>query len=159
MRTLRKITLFVLLVATYWTASAADDKAPDTNNGQLNGGSAQITERAKKILEDPLGGVIVNRTVTVQGQDFYRYFAQWWRQKDEENKYSISIHERPSARWGSEIWVQYRRDRVFHTFLPPARSQTKEISKQAVDIVYENITRNELQRALFQSEDLGPEEI
>ena len=159
MRTLRKMTLFALLVATYWTASAADGKAPGTDNSQLNGGSAQITERAKKILEDPLGGVIVNRTITVQGHDFYRYFAQWWREKDEENKYSISIHERPSARWGSEIWVQYRRDRVFHIFLPPARSQTKEISKQAVNIVYENITRNELQRALFKSEDLGPEEM
>lgn len=158
MRSLRKITFYTLMLAACGTVLAAPAKTMNGGNDTLNG-SAQLTERAKKILEDPLGGVIVNRTVTVQGHDFYRYFAQSWREVDEDNKYSISIHERPSARWGSEIWVQYRRDRVFHAFLPPARSRTKEISKQAVDIVHENITKNEIQRATFQSEDLGPEEM
>lgn len=144
-------TLFVVAVA-----SEQESTTPPHNNPN---GSASVTERAKKVLEDPLGGVVVNRTVTVLGHDFYRYFATWWRETDEDNQYSISIHERPSARWGSEVWVQFRRDRVFHTFLPPARSRTKEISKMAVEIAYENITQNELQRAAFNSEDLGPEEM
>lgn len=158
MPTLTRISLGILVAAACWTASATSEKAINVEKDKLNG-SAQLSDRVKKIVEDPLGGVIVNRTVTVQGHDFYSYFAQWWRLKDVEHKYSISIHERPSARWGSEVWVQYRRDRIFHAFLPPARSQTKEISRQAADIAYENITKNELQRALFQSEDLGPEEM
>lgn len=153
------IVLSIAMAMSAWTTSASTGKPTSTaSTGALNQ-SEQVAERARKIIEEPLGGVIVNRTVTVQGHDFYRYFAAWWREADDKNQYTISIHERPSARWGSEVWVQFRRDRVFHMFLPPARSRTKEISKAAVDIVYDNITRNELQRVLFQSEDLGPEEM
>ena len=122
-------------------------------------GQDKLNRLAKERLEDPLRGVVVNRTVTVQGHDFYRFFSMAWHDIDIENQYSISVHERPSARWGSEVWVEYRRDRVFHIFLPPARSRTKEISKQAAHIAYEQIENNELDRVLFQSEDLGEEEM
>lgn len=158
MTLLAKTLLCIALLSISVTPAATAEKKDSTTGKALNG-SAEIAERAKKSLEDPLSGVIVNRTMTVQGHDFYRFFSAWWRETDEDGRYSISIHERPSARWGSEIWVQYRRDRVFHMFLPPARSRTREISQMAVQIVYENITQNELERALFQSEDLGPEEL
>lgn len=125
---------------------------------QVNG-SDSLSKAAKRQLEDPLHGVIVNRTVTVQGHEFYQYFSMWWRQLDEDNKYSITIYERPSARWGSEVWVEYRNDRVFHVFLPPARSQTKQISEQAAQIAFQYIEENELEQMLHQSEDLGPEEM
>lgn len=140
-----------------WMSLMCLSAVADSNNG-LNG-SGEAAERARKVIEDSLPGVIVNRTVTVQGHDFYRFFSAWWRDTDEDGRYSISVHERPSARWGSEVWVQYRRDRVFHIFLPPARSRTREISRQAAEIAWENITQNELQRAVYQSEDLGPEEM
>lgn len=156
---LARTVLYTLLSTFCVTVAAAQNNNSDaTGNGTING-SARVTERVDKLLNDPLLGVIVNRTVTVQGHDFYRYFSAWWRETDDEGQYSISIHERPSARWGSEVWVQFRRDRVFHVFLPPARSRTKQISKAAAEIAYETITQNEIQRALFQSEDLGPEEM
>lgn len=151
-------TVLYVLISTGCSGVLASPGNLSTPDGNLNG-SAQVGERARKVLEDPLSGIVVNRTVTVQGHDFYRYFSAWWRETDDEGRYTISIHERPSARWGSEVWVQFRRDRVFHMFLPPARSRTKEISQAAVEIAYENITQNELQRAVFQSEDLGPEEM
>lgn len=156
---LARTVLYTLLSTVCVTFAAAQNNNSDaTANGTING-SARVTERVDKLLKDPLLGVIVNRTMTVQGHDFYRYFSAWWRETDEEGQYSVSIHERPSARWGSEVWVQFRRERVFHVFLPPARSRTKQISKAAAEIAYETITQNEIQRALFQSEDLGPEEM
>lgn len=111
------------------------------------------------VLDDPLSGIVVNRTVTVLGNDFYQYFARAWREQDGDQRYSLSVHERPSARWGSEIWVQYRRERVFHLFLSPARQQAKEISEQAAKIVYENVVNSDIQRMLVQSQDLGEEEL
>lgn len=156
---LARVVIGTLLGTVSMTGAAAPvSDSSITSNGTVNG-SERVTERVEKLLEDPLLGVVVNRTMTVQGHDFYRYFSSWWRETDIDGQYSISIHERPSARWGSEVWVEYRRDRVFHMFLPPARSRTKDISRMAVEIAYDNITRNELQRALFQSEDLGPEEM
>lgn len=121
---------------------------------------AEETRRAvERIFSDPLGGVIVNRTVTVLGKDFYQHFATLWRQQPDATRYSISIHERPTARFGSEIWVQYRQQRMFHTFLPPARSATREISEVAVQHVMKNISQRELERLTTRNPDLGPEEL
>lgn len=113
----------------------------------------------KSVFDDPLGGVVVNRTVTVLGDDFYQYFSTYWREKDISSKFTISVHERPSARFGSEIWVQFRQKRMFHTFLPPARAATKKISAMAVDMVYRNIAESEVERMMVRSPDLGPEEM
>jgi curli production assembly/transport component CsgE len=113
----------------------------------------------KSIFDDPLSGIVINRTVTVLGNDFYQYFATAWREKDGDNRFSIAVYERPSARFGSEIWVTFRQDRVFHTFLSPARQAARKVSQQAVEITYKNITDNEVQRMLYQGEDLGKEEL
>ncbi len=113
----------------------------------------------KSVFDDPLGGVVVNRTVTVLGNDFYQYFSAYWREKDISSTFSISVHERPSARFGSEVWVQFRQKRMFHTFLPPARAATKEISAIAVEMVYQNIAESEVERIMIRSPDLGPEEM
>ena len=112
-----------------------------------------------RIFDDPLGGVVVNRTVTVLGKDFYRHFSTYWRQNQESTRYSISIHERPTARFGSEIWVLYRQQPMFHIFLPPARQATRGISEVAVHQVLENISRRELERLTTRNPDLGPEEL
>lgn len=137
----------------------ADTKLKDTLPKPQINGSNNEAEAAKKLLKDPLLGVVINRTVTVLGKDFYQYFTSIWRQKDEASNYTISIYERPTARFGSEIWVQYRQKRMFHAFLSPARSAAKSISQQAVDIVLNNISQNEVERAMLRSPDLGPEEL
>lgn len=128
----------------------------DTSNGS---DPTPAADRRKSVFDDPLAGVVVNRTVTVLGKDFYQYFTAIWRQKDVSSQFSISIHERPSARFGSEIWVQFGQKRMFHTFLPPARSATKKISAMAVNMVYENIKNSEVERLMVKSPDLGPEEM
>jgi len=113
----------------------------------------------KSVLDDPLSGIVVNRTVTVLGNDFYRSFARTWREEDGDNRYSIAVYERPTARFGSEIWVQYRQARVFHMFLSPARQAAEDIGQKAAKIVYETVVNNEIQRMLVQSQDLGEEEL
>jgi len=116
-------------------------------------------EEKTSIFEDPLQGVLVNRTVTVLGNDFYQYFANYWNQTNQESRYSIAIYERPTARFGSEIWIQFRQQRVFHTFLAPARQAAKGVAEAAARIVEQNIMRSELQRMTFIDQDLGPEEF
>src|SRR5690606_7178143 len=56
-------------------------------------------------LDALAGGVILNRTMTIVGHDFYQYFASAWRTRDNNERYSITIVERPTAIRGSEIWV------------------------------------------------------
>lgn len=132
-------------------------RADEDGNPEHHAGDVQ--KAVEKIFEEPLTGVVVNRTVTVLGKEFYRHFANFWRYSPQSNRYSISIHERPSARFGSEVWVLYRQQRVFHTFLPPARPATKEISQYAVEYVIDNLARRELERFATPDPDLGPEEL
>jgi curli production assembly/transport component CsgE len=137
----------------------ANDKNPAATTLSTPALESPDSPKRKSPFTDPLSGVVVNRTVTVLGQDFYQNFTALWRQKDISNKFSISIHERPSARFGSEIWVLFRQKRVFHTFLPPARAATKRVSAQAVEQVYQNIADSEVERIMVKSPDLGPEEM
>ncbi len=141
--------------------AASHQKDAASHDEQDN--SADHAEEARRALErmfsDPMSGMVVNRTVTVLGKDFYQYFSALWRQRPDSNRFSISIYERPSARFGSEIWVLYRQQRVFHTFLPPARAATRSISKVAVEHVVENISRRESERLITINPDLGPEEL
>jgi len=134
----------------------AESSSPKAEDADSRDDPRQAVER---VFQDPLGGVVVNRTVTVLGKDFYQYFSTRWRQYDESARYTVSVHERPTARFGSEIWVQYRQQRMFHTFLPPARSATRAISEVAVDQVLKNISRRELERLTTRNPDLGPEEL
>jgi len=137
-------------------AAAAAQPAPEAAAPDRTEETRRAVDR---IFTDPLSGVVVNRTVTVLGRDFYQHFSTLWRQSPESLRYSISVHERPTARFGSEIWVQYRQQRIFHTFLPPARSATRAISEVAVQHVRENISRRELERLTTRNPDLGPEEL
>ena len=152
----------VLLSLFSLAASYGPARGQEPVKGELPPSKIEQAERhagGKSVFDDPLGGIVVNRTVTVLGNDFYQYFSTYWREKDISSTFSISIHERPSARFGSEIWVQFRQKRMFHTFLPPARAATKEISAVAVDMVYRNIAESEVERILTRSPDLGPEEM
>lgn len=90
------------------------------------------SRKQKRENRDLLTGIVVNQTMTVLGWDFFHYFSSSWRESPASESYSVSVHERPTAIWGSEIWVEYNHQRVFHTYLSPARSAVKDISAAAV---------------------------
>jgi len=140
----------ILMLLLILPAAQAGAKAAAASKENLDTG---------RISEEPLRGVVINRTITVMGWDFYQYFTAAWRAKHMNEEFSITVYERPTARWGSEIWVDYDQKRVYHIFLAPARSAIKDISAQAVDIVYKNVVDINVQRLLFSDIDLGPEEM
>ncbi len=112
-----------------------------------------------QIDNDPLGGIIINRTMTVLGWDFYKSFSGLWQTLHPNSTFTTTVYERATPQFGSEIWVSYKDERVFHTFLAPARSGVKQASRQAVEIAYKNIIDLNIQRRLVKSPDLGPEEM
>lgn len=108
---------------------------------------------------DTDSGIVTNQAVTVAGQDFYQYFSSAWREKEGSDKYTIAIHERPSARWGSEVWIEYAQRRVFRTILPPARAAIKPIAERSADAAYQAVLQADTQRQLANDADLGRDEI
>ena len=69
------------------------------------------------------GGIVVDQTIAMIGQDFYQNFMSLWREKEQVERFILSIHERPSARQGSQIWIDFGEKRVFQAQLPSSRSR------------------------------------
>ncbi|MGB6007143.1 curli production assembly/transport protein CsgE [Castellaniella sp.] len=138
----------VIAVALMSTMAAAQE--PEAPKSTLDQG---------QINTDPLRGLVINRTITVLGWDFYQNFSQIWQALYPDAQDTMTVIERPTAQFGSEIWVSYLDQTVFHTFLSPARSRAQEESKKAVAIVHENISIINVQRKFVQDSDLGPEEM
>ena len=105
------------------------------------------------------GGLVTNQTVTVAGHDFYQHFVAAWQEQAVSERFAISIHERPSARWGSQVWIEFAQRRILQIALPAGRSGIRAISEQAVAVVQQRIVDAEVERALFRNADLGADEI
>ena len=108
---------------------------------------------------DALGGIVVDRSVTVASQEFTRHFLSAWRELPGSEHYSLTIIERPSARWGSEVWIEYAQRRVFTTRLPTMRAQLRQAGEHAAEAVFDTVMQAERQRKLVRDADLAPDEI
>jgi curli production assembly/transport component CsgE len=124
-----------------------------------DGAEAKRSDNENRILPDPYMGVVANQTVTVAGQAFYQDFIAAWRDKELSERYTLSIHERPSARHGSQVWIEFAQRRVFQSNLPPSHRAIQEISERAVEIAYQNIVDADVQRLLFRDQDLAADEF
>jgi curli production assembly/transport component CsgE len=110
-------------------------------------------------LSDALGGVVTTDTVTLAGHDFYTVFAQAWNAIPLSDRYIIAVHERPSARYGSLVWVEFRQHRVFQAFLPIARPNVKALAENAASVAFQNVMQADLTRLLFHEADMASDEL
>lgn len=105
-----------------------------------------------------VGGIVTGQTITTAGKAFYDGFAAAWREQDEQGRFTVSISERPSARWGSQVFVDYGQRRLFRTFLPPNRERIRAIAAQAAGLVLQSIIDAQVAQ-LFGDPDLGRDEF
>lgn len=128
-------------------------------NGHMPNGAKGAEINGKRTLADALGGIVTNQVMTLAGQDFYSYFAEAWRDLPLTDRYVIAVRERPSARWGSLIWVEFENRRVFEQFLPPKRASLKPIAERAAAVAYDNVVQADIARLLFRDADLAADEL
>lgn len=106
-----------------------------------------------------LDGVVTNATVSLAGQAFYREFCAFWHDKPLGERFAIAVRERPSARRGNQVAIEYAGRVVFQGALPPAPAAVRAVSRQAVEAAYESVVNAEVQRLLFSQDELAPDEI
>jgi len=105
-------------------------------------------------LKDP--GLITDRTVTAVGHDFYRGFTDRWEKTYPE---TITISERPSARWGSWISIKIGQDTLYQTLLFPSRRNFNKEIDTAVASVLDALSRRQIDKALLSTGDLTGDEF
>jgi curli production assembly/transport component CsgE len=104
-------------------------------------------------------GIVTNQAITVAGREFSDYFIAAWRDKPDSERYAIAIRERPSARLGSQVRVEFAQRPVYQSRLPPSRAALKSLGEQAAELAYQAVQATEAQRVLVNDADLGADEF
>ncbi|MBT2771739.1 curli production assembly protein CsgE [Halomonas sp. ISL-60] len=114
--------------------------------GNANGGSE-------------LTGIMVDRTITMAGKTFYRAFSQRAMDNLIIGNATITINERPDARWGSQVWVMEGNRMYFRTQLSPKINEADRAAGEAVQTVERALIEQQLSAAVSSDKDLGKEEL
>lgn len=105
-----------------------------------------------------VGGLVMGQTVTLGGRAFYDGFAAAWRDLDEQGRFTVAISERPTARLGSQVFVDYGNRRLLQLFLPPNRTLIPALGADAAAQVYQAILDYQLAQ-FFGDPDMGRDEL
>ena len=117
---------------------------------------ASVQARAGE--EDEMMGFIVDNTVSHIGHDFYYSFAERLRATSRLD-FNLVVRERPDARWGSLVTVEYQQRVVYRRFLPPNTVELKEVAFEAADLVKAQIIQRKLESLLQDTTDLERDEL
>lgn len=134
----------------------------------------QVIEEAIRQLQSPKGqpkapspfedfsevsGLIVDRTITRLGEDFYFFFSQKLNDRYPNFEENLTVVEIPTALSGSIIEVKHSRKVIFRTALSPGRRQAQDRAGDALRVVGNYMVRWEAQRLLQDTYDLDHDEF
>jgi curli production assembly/transport component CsgE len=108
--------------------------------------------------DEEMLGFIVDDTISHIGHDFYYSFSERLRATSPMD-FNLVVHERPSARWGSLVTVEYRQRLVYRRFLPPNTVDLQDDAYQAADVVRAQIAQQKLEALLQDTTDLERDEL
>jgi curli production assembly/transport component CsgE len=108
--------------------------------------------------EDEMMGFIVDDTISHIGHDFYYSFSERLRATSPMD-FNLVVRERPSARWGSLVTVEYQQRLVYRRFLPPNTVELKDEAYEAADLVRVQIVQRRLETLLQDTTDLERDEL
>lgn len=132
--------------------AAARQAAPQDN-------ADTIQQARRALVADTDGGVVTSQAITVAGHDFCQYFIAAWREKEGSERFTLAIVERPSARRGSEVRIDFAQRRVFETRLPAARAAIKSLSEDAAERTWQAVLEADAERKRINDADLAPDEL
>lgn len=118
----------------------------------------QPIESQQAESEAELSGLIIDNAITRFGHDFHRYLS-FALQDATDLDGDLVIRERPSARWGSLVWVEHGQRIVYRRFLQPNVAEIETIANEAARLIQEDISRNKLQNLLLDTYDMDRDEL
>jgi curli production assembly/transport component CsgE len=108
--------------------------------------------------EDEMMGFIVDDTISHIGHDFYYSFSERLRDTSPMD-FNLVVRERPDARWGSLVTVEYQQRLVYRRFLPPNTVELKDEAYAAADWVRRQVVQRKLEALLQDTTDLEKDEL
>ncbi|WP_017024983.1 CsgE family curli-type amyloid fiber assembly protein [Vibrio rumoiensis] len=121
--------------------------------------SAEDEIDKQKLESTEIRGVIVDRTVTRLGADFYSFFSRNIYEQYPTLDENILIKERPTALSGSIITVFHFSTPIYRTALSPGRRQAQEKSDEAIQALQRYLLRWKLEQKYRDKSDLADNEL
>ena len=148
---------FVLLLFSF--SCSGDGNKPIEDSKPIENGPS-LESKAKQFSDfTEVGGLIIDRTMTRFGEDFYSNFSQLLNDRYDNLDENLTVSERPTALSGSIISIHHRNKLIYRTALSPGRRQAEEKAQQALRAVNAHIIRWEAERLFQDTFDLEYDEI
>lgn len=104
-------------------------------------------------------GLTIDHTISRFGHEFYRYLADHRRTYYAQSAENLIVRERPSARWGSIIWIESQGQQVYYNRIGSGGTDIKALAEGASIHINKRLKQLKLEKLFNKSEDLAEDEI
>ncbi|MGF1903718.1 curli production assembly/transport protein CsgE [Aliivibrio salmonicida] len=153
---MNKCILFKVLMLLFFSfiSNASENKAVLENSTPLE--KDKVNE-VDDLIE--IDGLIIDRTLTRLGKDFYFSFSIKMNSKYDDLGVNLTVKERPTALSGSIIGVYHFDKVIYRGALSPGQRQAEEKADQAVEAVNQYIVKWQTEKLFKDTYDLDFPEI
>lgn len=86
-----------------------------------------------------LSGIVLDRTITRFGKDFFFYYTGYWRDVPDTEGLTVVIHEQVFPQAGTRLWVEMEQETIFETYFGRRHTDVKKVAEQAVLISLDKV--------------------
>lgn len=151
--------MFVRLALLLWMLGLSSILLANTDDELSSDEALEESVVSKNPDEDLMTGLTIDDTVSRFGREFYRNLAQHRRSNFPDETDNLVVRERPSARWGTIIWVEAMGERVYYRRISSGGNDIKALAEQASVQITRTIRKMKLEKMLKRSKDLADDEI
>lgn len=108
---------------------------------------------------DLQGGLVIDQTVTFLGQNFTRFFLTYWSDLDVDERFTLTIKERPTALHGSFISIEYLGRAIYTAKLSPRSANSKAAAETVARQVFEKVVAISVEKLFDREPELAGDEL
>lgn len=86
-----------------------------------------------------LSGIVLDRTITRFGKDFFFYYTGYWRDVPDTEGLTVVVHEQVFPQAGTRLWVEMEQETIFQTHFGRRHTDVKKVAEQAVLISLDKV--------------------
>lgn len=110
--------------------------------------SGQYEQNIRSSADLEIDGLIVDKTITKAGRDFYDVFQRQWEAPPMAQNFTIQIEELPSRGNITVVSLSVNEDKLFEQPLQPRYDIIEEVATYMVGVVYEYLVNDQLNKQL-----------
>ena len=88
-----------------------------------------------------LGGVVIDRTITRFGKDFFFYYTSYWRDIPSTDGLTVVIHERVYPQAGTHLWIELDQELIYQTYFGRRQNDVKTMAEQAIMVSINEVAK------------------